>query len=550
MDTTIKKFVQRVRARLREQSIVDQLVRAVGTGLLIAAAVSLISLAVPFFYAVPVAAGVVMISFFCGLTMGIRRTPSMMEAALQADAKGHKERISTALFLEGREDAFSSLQKKDAVKVIDAFQIRKEFPLHVRGKQMAAVIALALVFVASSLIDTPAREVARSQNAVHKEAKEGIARLEKVEKELRQNKEISETEIAEIAEQLEQAKKEFKEADSNEDLKKAEERILKKMEMAGEQTGNKTLSEALGRAAEEGKEAAAGKQQDLAKEAQEAMEKAENGNRKDKKEAYEKLKKLAETAGDEELKEAAEQYRDSDYAQSDYVAADNALSNTLDHLSNRQSDLASNSANSNSGELGSSQNGNNHANNSNNQSGNNSQAGNNSGSQNSNNGQNGSGTNQNGNGQNNNGNQNNGQNGNSGQNGNANNGSNGQNGTNGQGNGNGNGQGSGQANGGAGAGSGWNYGSKDGQEGPRKINENITIPEGEIGEDENLTGKVNGNNSSVVERSSQARTWAGNKVSYGEVSGEYKEKAYKKVNGSNYPGKLKDKIKNYFDGLN
>ncbi|MBR1866556.1 MAG: hypothetical protein IJ801_08625 [Lachnospiraceae bacterium] len=524
MDTTIKQFVKRVRARLREQSIVDQLFRAVGIGLLIATVVSLISLVVPFFYAVPVAAGVVILSFFYGLIMGIRRTPSMMEAALRADAKGHKERISTALFLEGREDAFSSLQKKDALKVIDAFLIRKEFPLHVRGRQVAAVIALALVFVVSSLIDTPARDVARNTNAVHREAQEEIAQLEKVEKELRQKKEISETEIAELTEQLEQAKKELKEADSNEDLKKAEERILKKLEMASERTENKTLSEALDRAAEERKEAAAGKQQDLAKEAQEAMEKAEHGSAKDKKDACEKLKKLAETVGDEELKEAAEQYKASDYAQSDYVSADNALSSTLEHLSNRQSDFANN----NSSGQSNSRNTANNANNSNNQSGSNNRQ-------------------QNGNQA---GNQSNGQSGTSGQSGNSNNGANGQNPSGGQGSGNGPGSGQGNQNGGNGTGGGWNYGSKDGSEGARKTNENITVPDGEVGTDENLTGKANGNNSSTMEKSSQSRTWGGNKVSYGEVSGEYKEKAYKKVNGSNYPTKLKDKIKNYFDGLN
>lgn len=538
MDVHIRQFVQRVRARLREQAIINQLLRAVGIGLLIATVISLFSLAVPFFYAVPVATGVVVLSFFCGLMMGVWRTPSMMEAALQADAKGHKERISTALFLEGKEDAFSSLQKKDAIKVIETFRIRKEFPLQVRGKQVAAVVALSLIFVVSSLLDTPARDVARTRNEVHKEAKEAIAQLEKVEKELRQNKEVSETELAEVREQLEHAKKELREADSNEELKKAEDRITKKLEMASERTENKTLREALNRAAGEGKEASAQKQQDLAKEAADAMEKAENGSRKDKKDAYEKLKKLAETVGDDKLKEAAEQYKASDYAKSDYVAADNALSETQNQLSSRQSDMASNSTSGNSDSRNnrtsqSSQNANQSNQNERNQDG----------SQSNNNG--GSSSNQNNNQTEN---QGNGQNGNFGQNGNLNQGANGQNG--GPGSGNGQAGGSGNANGGNGTGGGWNYGSKEGREGARKTNENITVPDGEVGKDENLTGKANGNNSSTMEKSSESRTWAGNKVSYGEVSGDYKEKAYKKVNGSNYPAKLKDKIKNYFDGLN
>ena len=125
-----------------------------------------------------------------------------------------------------------------------------------------------------------------------------------------------------------------------------------------------------------------------------------------------------------------------------------------------------------------------------------------------------------------------------------------------QGQGNGSGQGSGKGSGsGAGSGSGsngggWNYGGRNGQEGERKTNEDITIPDGEVGNDDNLTGKANGNESSTKAKSNQSKAWSGNKVGYDEVSGKYKEKAYKKVNGSNYPSKMKERIKNYFDGLN
>ena len=86
-------------------------------------------------------------------------------------------------------------------------------------------------------------------------------------------------------------------------------------------------------------------------------------------------------------------------------------------------------------------------------------------------------------------------------------------------------------------------------EGSAKVNENVTIPDGTVGNDDNLSGKANGNNTSTKQKSSQANTWSGNKVSYGQVSGQYKEKAYKKVNGSSYPGKMKEKIRDYFDGL-
>lgn len=485
MDTKIKQFVYRVRARLREQKMIDSLLKITGIGLFLAVLISLVSLVVPFFYAEIVAAGVIGLSFVIGVAEGIKKTPTPMEAALTADSKGHKERISTAFFLVGREDAFSKLQKKDALGIIERFQIRKEFPLRLQAKPVLIVLGLVFLFTVSSLVDTPAREMERLRHDVQKEAKEEVAKLEKVEKEIEKKKEISEAESEEIREQLETAKKELKEADSYEDLKKAEERIVKKMEMASVKTENKTLSETLTQAAKEAKKETKSKQEDLAEAVKEALKKAEKGSAKDKKGAYEKMKKLAEMAGDEALQKAAEEFAASDFSESDFSKANSALSEALASMSKRNSDLAKNNSNSQQ-------------------------------------------NNQNGNGQGNQ--QSNGQGGSQG----------------GQGSGgSGNGQGSGSGNGG-----GWNKGSKNGQEGNRKTNENITVPDGEVGNDENLTGKQNGNDTSTKEKSNQSNTWSGDKVDYGKVSGEYKDKAYKKVNGSNYPGKLKDKIRDYFNGLN
>lgn len=523
MDSIIKQFVYRVRARLREQQIITNLIKFVGIGLSLGVIISFISLVIPFYYAVPVAVGMVIIFFMVGIIVGVRKTPSAMDAALQADAKGHKEKISTAFFLKGKEDPFSILQKRDALKIMGSFQIRKEFPLRFQWKQVFMVLGMALVFITSSLIDTPARENARLRNAVVKEAKEDIARLEKVEKKLEDSKEISETEAAEMKEQIKTAKRELSEADSREDLKKAEERITKKMEMASEKTDNRKFSEIMGEAAEEAKEAAEKRESDLAKEAKEALAKAEKGNKRDKQEAYEKLKKLADIMGDDALKKAAEEYRESSYSESDYANAQRALNETLDNMISNQTDFANNSNNTHSSNNNNQSNSQNNASQSNNQNGSQSNSGNQNNSQNSgqNSGSQNNGSNNSQNGQ-----------GNSGQNGGGNSSGN-------DGNGSGNG-----------SGGGWNYGSKDGREGARKTNEDITVPDGETGDDENLTGKANGNNSSTKQKSSQSQTWSGNKVSYGEVSGKYKKKAYKKVNGSNYPGKLKDKIKNYFDGLN
>ncbi|MCM1180897.1 MAG: hypothetical protein NC347_11610 [Clostridium sp.] len=511
IELQIRKFVCRVRSRLREQSIVDYLPVMVEIGLGIGIVLSLVSLAVPFYYAVPMAVIIAAASFLMGLVLGIRKTPTMKQSALLADSKGHKEKISTALYLEGKEDVFAVLQKKDALRIVNQFEIKKEFPLRVSGKRFAVVLALAVLFVVSSCIDTPARDRAAAKHEVTKDIKKEIAKLDKVEKQIKENREIPEHETKEIEKQLEMAKKELKESKSQEELTKTKKRMNKKMEMAAEKTGNKTLSETLQKAAAESEEQDFQEKQELAKEAEEALEKAKNGGNRDKKEAYEKLSELSGKLSDEELKNAAEAYKEAQQSDLSYAAAQSALQNAMQRMNQDSRNLAS--GNNENQLTGTNQS--NSTNNQNNQSNN----GNNNQSQ------------------------------SAGQNGNQNNAS----GTpdNNQQNGNQSGLAGGQNSGsGNGSGGGWNRGSKEGKEGAAKTGENITVPDGELGNDENLIGKANGNNTGTKEKSNQSQAWSGNKISYGEVSAQYKKKAYKKIEGSNYPGKMKDKIKNYFDGLN
>lgn len=502
LDNKIRQFVYKVRGRLREQKIINYLINTVGIGLGIGIMISVISLFVPLYYAVPAAVLIEGFSFMAGIVIGICKTPTPMQAALMADAKGYKEKLSTAFYLRGKEDSFSMLQKRDAVRITEAFQIRKEFPLQLPLKRSLLVFGLAVLFVISSLLETPARDNAVVKHEVNKEVKEEIAKLEKVEKSIKKNAEISSEEVKDVEKQLENAKKELEETQSKEELKKAKERIQKKMEMAGEKTDNKALSQTLSQAVKEAKDSEMSKQKKLAKEALEALEKAEKGSRKDKKEAYEKLKKLAQAFGDESLQKAAEEYKESDYSENDYADAKKALNDTLNNRADNNQNLANNSSNN----------------------------ANRNSSQNSSSGKNQKSSGSNNNSQNSSGQSNNAQTGN--QQGNS-----GQAANNGQ-----------KSN--RGSSPGWNKGSENGKEGPQKTDESITVPDGEIGDDENLTGKANGNNNSTKEKASQSKTWSGNKVSYGQVSGEYKKKAYKKIDGSNYPGKLKDKIRDYFDGLN
>ncbi|MDO5156043.1 MAG: hypothetical protein Q4D51_08755 [Eubacteriales bacterium] len=508
LDQNIKRFVTRVKKRQSEKSIITNLIEICTMGLIVANILCGIALIVPFYASIILAAIVIGGCVIAGWIRGIQRTPTMEQSALLVDAKGYQEKISTALFLNGRNDAFATLQKKDAIKITEHFDIRKEFPIRIGKKQMLVFISLAFLFLVCSTLDTPAKRIANMRHEVTKEAKEEIAKLEKLEKELKDKHEISETEMAELSEQLKNAKKELKEADSSAELAKMKERLAKKMELAADKSKNKGVSDTLKKAAEETRKQEQDKKDQLAKEALEALEKAKNGNKKDQKKAYEKMAELAAQMSDDALQQAADNYQEAQPTDASYAEAKNAVQNAMNQQLNSQNASNQNGANQNA----SNQNASNQS--ASNQNATTGQMASNQQNQ----------ANQNGPG-------------NAGNNGNGN------------GNGGGNGKGNGSGNG-NGPGAGWNYGSKDGREGAAKTDENITVPDGMLGNDDNLTGKANGNDSSIRQKSNESKAWSGNKVSYGSVSGQYKQKAYTKVNESGYPSDMKDKIKNYFDGLN
>ena len=569
MDNKIRKFVVRVRRRIRERLIIDWLLKTVLAGLLAAIVVMGISLVVPFYYAPVVAAMVLFIAFFTGILVGVKKTPSFMDSAMKADKRGHQERISTALFLEGREDTFSVLQKKDAIRVIDQFSIREAFPVKVTWTNLLMLIGLALVFVVMSLVDTPAKKEARIQKDIQVMGKQEVTKLEEIEKEWEKN-DISKNEETKIKEQLKTAKQDMEKAESYEDVKKAKERLEKKLAVQKEKTENAKTKEAIAQVEKKVSEHHQEQMKELAKQAQNALEKAKKGNTADKKKAKEQLQKLAELSGDDNLSKLAEQYEQSGYSDLAQSNLEQTLNSSMQALQNTQ--MAAANGNSSNAQMANQQtntdasqnqqNGNSSANGQSNQ--NSDTSANGQSNQNSNTSANGQ-SNQNGNtsrtGQN--------QQNSSSNNTNANNGAgslgsgNGKAGdknstgtSNGKGNGNGTGKGNGAGNGKGtstgkdGQGTGWNSGSKNGSEREEKQGERVTIPDSEVGDDENLTGKANDNNSSTKQKSNQANTWAGNKVDYGSVSAEYKEKAYKQIEGANYPAKMKEQIRNYFQGLN
>ena len=516
-DRTIRKFVYKVRRKLRRQKVFGALCSSLSAGLLVAAAISVLSLCIPLYYADMIEIVSIGISVCIGVICGIYRTPSLQQAALAADALGYQEKISTALYLQGKDDMFSRLQRKDALDAVRQIEIRKAFPLKVSKRKIGSLVLIAAVFAVSCMVDSPVRETAKQQHELHREVKEEIAKVNKVQKKINEQKDVSSKEAKKLDKQLEQIKEELTKVDSQESLQKTKERSVKKLQQTAQGLKDSTLRNRLQAMTEKAQKEQEEQKRNMAEDAAKAFEQAKDGSKKEKDAAYERVKKYAQTSGNRNLEKKIQDYKDSGYSDADYVRAGAALDEAVENTNN-ESEYAKNNGSSdsrkNNGQAAQSK-------------GKSASQGTPSGNQ-----QTGQQTGTQGQTE-----QNNEAGTNGAQNANGNNGS-------------GNNSGSTGRSGQSGTGTGWNRGSNAGQERDAKTAENVTIPDGESGQDGNLTGKANSKGSSQKTTSDQANTWSGNKVDYGQVSGSYKKKAYKQIDGASYPAELKKQIRNYFDGLN
>jgi hypothetical protein len=449
---------------------------------------------VPFYYGIKVAVAAVALTCLVGIIfVGIFKAPTMEEAALRADAAGYKEKIYTAYSLRNKAGIFQNLLKKEVLDIIEKYDIRKEIPYKLSLKKMIIPAIVAIVFAISIVVDSPARITAENEHDIKLKAEEFSKVMEDAITEIDNSPDIdgkTSDEISGQIDQIEDILEELKDVKDYEELKKLEDRALMKLEAAAnsENSENTALQESVNQAVATGQSMQQEDLEELTQKAEEALEKAENANASeaDKNAAAAALSNLASYLGDNSLAEAVENMEDSNY---DISSLKSAMEAALSKNSSTQAALgdASSQEEKNAD----------------------------------------------------------------------NNGSNGSSGSSSDGNAAGNSSGSGstgnssnQGNTGSGSASGWNYGSKEQVEGDAGHMEDVTIPTGSYQDNENLTGSANDSDSIVTGKTSTDSAWAGNKVSYGQVSAEYKEKAYEKLEGTNYPSSVQDKVKNYFDGLN
>ncbi len=515
----IYSFLRQAKRRLSLAVLADIMLKTVTVGFLAGALVNVAALLFPIYGAFAISWIVLLIVVLLGLVYAIMHFPDYKKTALEIDKKGLKERLTTFVEMEktGMSPEWRELQTEDTYHAICKFDLKEKTRISFEKKSVYLLAGMIAFFVVAAVIPSPNKELAILRHEQKEKAKSEIEKVEEAKEELEELKKLetlTEAELAEIEKLqdiLDKAKEELAEAKTQEELEKALERLeTKTLQKLSESKNRQTASQKKAFEIKNKLEEFLKKQENQSKETftseelKDILEAEELENLKEalKKELEELMGELSEEEL-AELMEKLEQLEELEGSLKEGSLTKEQLEQLLEALQNGtlSDSMAGQLAQIMEGTLGVSipsgqlalgQNG---------------QAGN-------------SGTSGNGNG-------------------------------NGNGSGTGNGGGQGTSNG-SGIGGGKNYGSKNGieKENNRTDNkEQITIPGRTTGNDENLTGQsVEGDSYQTV--GGEGLTWAGEKVNYNEVVGEYTEEAYSRIENNEVPKGMEDVVKSYFEGIN
>lgn len=317
LDAEIKKYVKRVRRRLSEKAVLQMLLFGMLAGFGAAVVISLISLFVPWYFAVQYALIAVAAGVVAGMVLGILKRPDMKQAALRLDAQGFQERLITSYELAGKEDSISIIQKRDTLARLKLVNVRKLFPLKPKGKQLAMMFGLAAVFLGLSFVPTAAKDRAQEQHAIAQQVKDEVAKVDDAIEKIEKMEELSQQEKEELLSLLQQSRKELSDVDTAEALEKAKERIAVKVDQQADQTDTRAARQELRSLADsmQGENQSASKQlaqglQDLQKDLENMDDTTGDAEKQaiadEMQQLAEQAKQQADQTGDSNMQQAAQ----------------------------------------------------------------------------------------------------------------------------------------------------------------------------------------------------------------------------------------------------
>lgn len=497
-DIEIKQFLKRVIRRDCQQTALRMLGIYGLAGSILCFILQFITLCIPFYYGGILGGILLLLSLLAGGIHVLCRLAGERTAARLADKAGLEERVSTSLEGRGKDDSFWVLQRIDTCEKIRQFSLPERLPFVLPWKKYVLTGTMLLLAGICYLFPAPVKDEAKRRHEFAKKVADATEKMDEVKEKLKEQEKsgkLSKENLKKIERAMDTALEEIKQADNKEGISAAKERLETKLLRDLPEDISKETAESLQPFVEEKNLAS------LAQYQQQLAELAKSNEAVAA--AMDELKDLGEQLSSQEQKSLLDELSK--------LAGDGTLSNqeitsALQKLQNANAEYASISIQNNS-QNGEGQNGQGMQ-----------------GEQGSN-GQSGDGQQQGNNGD------GNGQDG-------------GQQGAGGQSEGGGQNAGSSQGNGG-----GMNRGSKQGMEREDKTKEaeTVWIPD-ETGDDENLTGQKTGT-SKNRKKTSNGPARAGQKADLSSVSGQYRQKAYSKLDKQKVPESKEDLVKKYFSGL-
>ena len=206
IDKEIFNLIKRTKKRLNKLIRTKYFLFGTLGGLFVGAIINGVAIFVSMYYSLWFSLGAVFLGMILGEIVARFNYYKNEEAALNLDiSAGLKERITTAYELRNKKDVFSVLQKEDAYRYGVGIDIKKTFPLKVKKPIFLGICILLIGFIVLANIPSIAKDRAKEEYLVQKEAKDEIQKIEDTKEEISKVDELSKEEQAALQEQLDLA---------------------------------------------------------------------------------------------------------------------------------------------------------------------------------------------------------------------------------------------------------------------------------------------------------------------------------------------------------
>lgn len=136
LDKKILEFIKKSGRRIKLNFIINKVLMGLQASLVLVAIILMIALFIPFENCYKASGLVISVALIISGAFGIMKAPDNKKIALIADSKGLDERVTTALELIGDNGEIAIAQKEDTIKIIQAYDFKKNLPIGVDKKEL------------------------------------------------------------------------------------------------------------------------------------------------------------------------------------------------------------------------------------------------------------------------------------------------------------------------------------------------------------------------------------------------------------------------------